>query len=182
MPNSENVYIPGPTPGGYAWVGGDGAVLPTDSATELEGFIDLGFLDENGYSETQARENQDLKAFGGVVVKSKQTSYAATFKMVFLEMSDTVLKLVYGPDKVEGSGNDTVVTGSAKELPERTFVIETLLDDTTKERLVIPRGKITSIDEIVYNAKDPVKYGVTISALVFNGADAYTRYKSAVVG
>jgi hypothetical protein len=178
MSDVSKVYVPKPQVGGAVSTAPQGTVWPTDAITPLNSaFKNLGFLNESGYVETTAAENTEIKAWGGTVVKTSQKSFSKSWKLAFIEVNEYVLKEIYGSDNVTvdaNSGNISIV-GTSAEKSEHPWVIETLLDENTVERLIIPLGKITEISDITYSSDSPISFEVTITAYPFEDNKLFLR-------
>ena len=78
-----------------------------------------------------------------------------------------VLKAYYGEDNVtvDTSKNTITVKGSSAELPQRPWVIDTVMNDGRKCREVIPCGKISDTGDIEYKRDEAMGYEITVTAL-----------------
>ena len=151
---------------GYAYMAPAGSTLPTDADTALaSAYQVLGYISEDGITHSTTRDAAEIKDMNGDVVLSPQTGHAETFAATFIESLNTnVLKMVYGDDAVTVASGDISIEVDGAELPASVFVFELIERDKAK-RIVIPNGKITEVEDVVYNSTDAVGYGVTISAL-----------------
>lgn len=176
-----NVSASKPAAGGAVSVGATTATLPTATGGTLTGFTSLGYLGEDGITNEKTIETEEVKAYGGDVVLQPQTGSKDTFKFKLIEVLNVdVLKEIYGASNVSGTlaaGITVNVTG--EELPERAWVIDTILRGDVAKRMVIPKGKITEISEITYNDSDAIGYDVTITAFPdANGKNHYEYIKA----
>lgn len=162
--------------GGYAWVGPTTATLPTDAKTEIPGeFESLGYISEDGLTNTTDTESDDHKEWGGTVVKSGQTSYSESYQASFLESRESVLKTVYGDANVTADGKGGIaVKHNGNFTEERAYIFESLVTTTLIKRTVIPRGSIQERDDVAENSSDLLAYTPTIKALP--DADGNTSY------
>lgn len=167
--------------GGYAFIAPTTATLPTDATTALaSAYLPLGFISEDGITNATERESSEIKDMNGDTVITAQTGHSETWQAVFLEtLNINVLKMVYGDSNVtEASGKVTINVDGA-ELAEKIFVFELVMLDGRKKRIVIPRGKITEMGDIVYRASEPIGYDVTISALPNSEGKKHIEHVSA---
>lgn len=165
--------------GGYAWVGGMAATLPTDAKAAVGGeFKSLGFISEDGLTNTTDTDSEDYKDWGGTVIKSAQTSYAESYQASFLESRESVLKTVYGDANVESDGEGGIsVKHNGNFTEERRYVFESLVTPTLIKRTVIPRGSIMERDDVSENSSDLLAYTPTIKALPDeDGNTSYVYY------
>lgn len=144
-----------------------GTALPVDANSELAAaFTALGMVGEDGLSETEDR-NTDLKRiWGGGVGRVLQTEYGIELTITLMERTTTVLKEIRGQDNVteadlaDGRKLRTVLRNS-KMLPRRSYVAD-ILDGDMNLRLVIPDGQITAIGDVQYVHSDTIAYECTI--------------------
>ncbi|MDN4162944.1 hypothetical protein [Nocardioides abyssi] len=175
MTNSNNVVAPKPMASGGILVGDLTAAAPTDATTALTGFTPLGYVGEDGLTQTTDRSTDKVKAWGGDTVKILQTDFASTFSFTLIEtLNADVLETVFG------AGNVTVAAGGAvsiaingDELPQRSFVFD-MKDGDNRVRLYVPKGQVTSVDDVTYTDGEVSGFSVTVEAFVDeNGNNAY---------
>ena len=138
----------------------------------------MGYISDEGIKKTVERESEEIKAYGGDVVATPQTSFSDKFGMKFLEsLNEDTIKAVNGESNVSGTLDTglTIIVNS-KELPEGVWVIEQVLKDNVSFRTVIPHGKITEVGEVTYVDGEPVGYEVTISALPDASGNTHYEY------
>jgi len=176
--NANHVYAAEPLTTGSLLVAPLGTSAPTDAVSALTGpWVDLGYIGEDGFTETIDRSIEKKKAFGGDTVKILQTDYAHTFSFTLLEsLNANVLKAVYGEDNVtvtpaNGShGVQIKVNKNARKLKKMSWVIDTT--DTELDafyRNYIPIGQITSVGDVTIVHTDTIMYEVELEA--FPNAD-----------
>lgn len=165
--------------GGYAWVAPCGTELPTDAKSPIpEAFESLGYISEDGLTNTTDTDSEDYRDWGGDVIKSALSSYSESYQAGFLESRATVLKTVYGDANVDDDGAGSITVrhnGNFNE--ERSYVFEALITSTLIKRTVIPRGTITERDDVSENPDDLLVYTPTIKALPDSeGNTSYVYY------
>lgn len=155
-----------PKTGGSVHVAPLGTTLPTDATTALAAaFESLGYISEDGITNSTTRESASIKEWGGATVLNPQTEFEATYKMTFLDSVDlNVLKAVFGSANVTGTlATGITVKVNADELDEQSWAIDMVLNGGAVERDIIPSGKITEVGDIQYVADDAVMFEVTIT-------------------
>lgn len=173
---AQNVYAAMPQATGALLRAPIGSTGPADAVTALDGaFVDLGYIGEDGFTESNSRDTDKKKAFGGTTVKVLQTDYTATVSFTFMEsLNADVLKTVFGEDNVtvtaatSSSGAEIKVKKNKKVLEHASYVIDTLDGDAVR-RNYIPDGQITEVDDVQIVHTDTIAYTVTIEA--FENAD-----------
>ncbi len=173
-----NVSAGKPAAGGAVNVGATTATLPTSTSATLTGFTSLGYISEDGLTNENSIETEEIKAWGGQVVLSPQTSKTDTFKFTLIEtLNVDVLKEVYGASNVSGTLTDGItINASGNELAERAWVVDMILRNNTAKRVVIPKGKITEIGEIAYKDNEVTGYEVTITAFPDTAGNTHYEY------
>ena len=123
----------------------------------------MGYISEDGVTNSNTPDTTDIKAWGGdTVLLTKKDE----FKFTLIEsLNPDVLKVVHGDANVSGtlSTGVTVNVNDGNEEPS-AWVIEMLLNANTLKRIVIPKGKVADVGEVTYKDDDAVGYEVTISA------------------
>lgn len=183
MTSVKNVVAGKPKASGGVLNGPLGTVLPTDATTEPEAAIKaLGYISEDGLTESSERTTEKVKAWGGDTVKVLQTEFAATFSFTFIEVLNAdVLKAVHGDDNVTttaatastGTLQSVKVTGD--QLDHDVWIFE-VKDGDAKIRIVVPDGQVTTVGEVTYNDGSVIAYQVTVETFKDENGVYYYKY------
>lgn len=160
-----------------------GTTPPTTASSSLSSaFKAMGYVSDDGVTNSNSPESSEIKAWGGDVVLNPQTGKTDAFKLKLIEvLNANVLKAVYGDNNVTVSGSETIVEVNSKEGDEGVWVIDTILG-TYMKRIVIPNGKITEVGDIVYKDDEAVGYEITISATPDTDGNTHYEYIVPITG
>ena len=176
--NSSNVSAAKPNISGAIYRAPLTATLPTSADATLTGFTCLGYISEDGITNSNSRESDEFKAWGGDTVLTSQTSYTDTFAFKLIEyLNSDVKKTVYGDDNVSGDlSTGMTVQANSKELTSYAWVIDMVMRDNTMNRIVIPSGKISEVGDIVYSDSELTSYDVTVTAFPDSNGNTHYEY------
>jgi len=178
MANTSNVGTGKPKIGGAIYAAAKGTTLPTDAITTLDGaFKGLGYVSEDGLVNTNTASTEQVKAWGGDVVLTPSTEKEDTFTFTLIEILNAdVLKFVYGDANVSGAIETGItIAANNSEAQERVIAIDMVINNALK-RIVIPKGKVTSIGDIEYVDGSPVGYPVTLTAFPDGAGNTHYEY------
>lgn len=149
---------------GAVYVAPDGTALPTDASTALPvDHEDVGYISEDGVTETQDTDTEDIVAWqNGAKVRKVQTSHDLMYQFTMIETSEITLREYYGNFTAGDVGSDDEVVIDGSELPHRVWVLS-VLDGDHVLRVAIPDGQITERGDITYANGEAVGREVTIT-------------------
>lgn len=180
MANNVNYVTTGkPKTSGAFYHAALGSTLPTGAKTTLNAaFKSLGYISEDGVTQSEEIESETIKAWGGDIVLTPQTGKTFTYSMTLIEaLSTEVQKLVHGEDNVSGDlSTGMTVKGNTTELPSECYVIESIMRNNVLKRTVIPNGKITELGEVALKDSEAVGYEITITASPDADGNSYYDY------
>ena len=156
---ATNVTAGKPKVGGAIYRAPIGTTVPADATTALDNaFVCLGYVSEDGLTNDNSPESEDIKAWGGDTVLTVQTSKEDTFGFTLIEaLNIEVLKTIYGDENVTGAlATGITVKANNKELDEY------VLRGGALKRIVIPDGKVSEVGTITYADGEAVGYETTL--------------------
>lgn len=177
--NTENVTAGKPKIGGSIFRAPIGTTLPTDAITALPAaFENLGYISEDGLTNANSTESEQVKDWGGVNVLTTKTSEDDTFKFAMIEFKrKAALQTYWGDDAVTGtdveSGLSVAVGGN--EDVAHVYVVEKVLKGGVLQRTVIPSATVSEKEDIEYTNADAVGLGVTLACDA--DANGHTHYE-----
>lgn len=177
--DATNVSTGKPKVGGAIWRAPLGSVLPTDATSALDAaFVNLGYVDEAGVTNSNSPESDNVKAWGGDNVASIQTAKPDSFKYKLIEsLNADVLKAVYGTANVTVDSNGEIkITANASDQEEACWVIEMIMKGSKVRRIVIPDGKISEVGDIVYKDDECIGYDLTVLAVPDTDGNTHYEY------
>jgi hypothetical protein len=166
-PDVLNVYAAEPVVTGGLYTAPLGTPKPSTLTTALSSpWIGLGYIGEDGVTETQDRSIDKKKSWGGATVKILQTDYVHTFKFVLLESTNAeVLKVVYGSTNVTVTGTDVEVHKNPKKLPKLTWCVDSIDSELNAHyRNYIPIGQVMTVGDVKMTHTDTIEYSIEMEA------------------
>lgn len=177
--NAKNVSAAKPKVGGAAYYAPSGTTLPTDATTALDAtFASLGYLSEDGLTNTPTIDSEELKAWGGDVVLPLQTGKSDHFSFTMLEsLSEDVLKTYYGDSNVSGTlATGIAVAANALEHDEKSWAFEMVMRGGVLKRVVVPFGTVMEVGEVTYVDNGAVMYQVTLYTRPDSSGNTHYEY------
>lgn len=162
----KNVSAGKPKIGGAIFRAPLGTELPTDAKTALDAaFKELGYCSDDGITNSNSPETDNVKAWGGDTVLDLQTSKEDSFQYKLIEITNVeVLKAVYGDDNVTGTLDSGItVKANSNEAESCAWVFDMILKNAIK-RIVVPSASVTEVADIVYKDSEAIGYETTIKA------------------
>ena len=179
MSDVKNVTTAKPKVGGAVYSAPLETVLPTDATTALDvAFKPLGYISEDGMTNANSPESDNIKAWGGDTVAVVQTAKEDTFTYTLLEaLNPDVLKEVYGSANVTGTLETGIsIKANSTPMEEHILVVEMIMKGGILKRIVIPIGKVSEVGEIVYKDDEASGYETTITALPDTAENTHYEY------
>lgn len=179
MSDVANVTAGKPKIGGAIYRAPIGTALPTDAKSALDtAFKGMGYLSEDGLTNSNSPDTDSVKAWGGDTVLTVQKGKDDTFEGTFIEtMNVEVLKMVYGDKNVTGTlSTGITVKANADEAESYSYVIDMILKGNVLKRIVLPSAKVSEVGDITYSDSDAVGYDTTLSASPDGSGNTHYEY------
>jgi len=147
---------------GAVSVGPTGTTAPTDADTALAvGFVDLGYVGEDGVTETRDRSTDTIKAWqNAAIIREVVTEAKLSYNFVLVETNKATVELFYGTT-VAADGSIVINPGSGSG---RHSLVLDVVDGDEVIRAYIPEAEVTEVGDQVYASGEPIGYEVTVTA------------------
>ena len=157
-----------------------GSARPTDADTLLDSAYEShGYVGEDGVTESTERSTEEIRAWGGVKVRTVQTEYGCSLSLTFIESRRaSTLKAIFGEDNVTVADGVIKVRRNEAVLPHRQWVID-MKDGENARRLDVGYGQITEVGDVTYSDGEAISYEVTISCDPDDNGDSLVEYITA---
>jgi len=139
------------------------STAPADADTALDAaFLDLGYVTEDGVTETRDRSTNTLRAWqNSDLIREVVTEADLSFALTLAETKKETVELYYGNAVVPATGGVTIVP--TKTGGRHAFVID-VIDGTEFIRTYVPSGEVLEVGEMVYQNGELIGYEITIKA------------------
>lgn len=178
--SSANVTTGKPSVSGAIYYAEVGTTLPTDAVSTISSsFTPLGYMSDDGLTNTNAPDSDTIKAWGGDTVYTYQKEKSDEFQFTLIEaLRESVLKFVYGANNVTSATTTAPLTVKANstEMEYQAVVIDMILNGNTPKRICIPKAKISDLGDITYSDEDAVGYEVTLSCAPDDEGNTHYEY------
>lgn len=165
---------------GAVYFAPSGTAVPTSVSTALNAaFNDVGYIGEDGITESTATDSTDIRAWqNGDIVRRVQTSHDYSVSFTMLETKAKALELYYGNFTAGPGGASGVVEIDGSQPYRGAFVLH-VIDDTDLIRVVIPDGQVSERGDVQRVNGDATAYPITITAYPdSSGNKAYIYYET----
>jgi hypothetical protein len=159
--DSSNVRV---AVSGEVLVGEIGATAPTGTASSTTGYTGLGYVSEDGVTETRERSSDNIKAWqNGDTVRTVVTDSNLTYSFTLLETNAATVELFYGTEVTTAvsEGNFLVIPSATGG--RHAFILD-VIDGAELLRTYVPQGEVTEVGDVVYSNGEPIGYEVTVTA------------------
>lgn len=158
--NSANVRV---AVTGAVYVGPTATPAPTGATTAVGvGFTDLGYLSEDGVTESRERSTNEIRAWQKAsLVREVVTESSMSYSFTLIETNEETVGLYYGTtvDSVTGAVQiDPSATGGRK-----SYVID-IEDGDSDMRVYIKDAEVSEVGETQYSNGEAIGYEITLRA------------------
>ena len=170
---------------GAVFVAPLGTKLPTSVDEELDSkFQTLGYISEDGITNSIDDESETVTAFGGETVLTILSSRTETFTFRPIEINKAVLAAQWGTSNVEGTDDDGLtVKHTTDDAEECVYVFAMALNAGRKQILACPKAKLTELGENAYVTNDAQGHEMTVTAMPDDqGVSVYQHVSGAKEG
>lgn len=154
---------------GEILVGETSASAPSGTGGSTTGFTGLGFVSEDGVTETRDRSSDDIKAWqNAATVRTVITDANLTYTFTLIETKKETVELYYGSEVTEAASDGSFVIVPSNTGGRKSFIID-VVDGDELIRTYVPQGEVTETGDKVYASGEPIGYEVTITAYPDSG-------------
>ena len=149
---------------GEVLVGATTATAPTGTSGPTTGFTGLGYVSEDGVTESRERSTNDIKGWqNAATVRTVVTDGSLTYSFTLLETKKETVELFYGATVTAAATEGNFVVVPTSTGGRKSFILD-VVDGAELIRTYIPQGEVTEVGDRVYASGEPIGYEVTITA------------------
>ena len=180
---TTEVLAGAPNVSGYCFSAPLATSSPTDAAVALtNGFVNLGFIDDNGITIKQGSKIIEIRDWNGDLVEALDDEVSASVSMTLMQTGVEQMKELYGAANVTvGTEIPTPklksVGFTGDPLPHKKYVWE-MKNSKGLGRLLADDGQITEIGDIKIVKKDVIKCTVTVTLFRAASGKFFERFFS----
>lgn len=164
---------------GVVAMGPTSATAPVDADSATTGFTDLGYVGEDGVTETRDRSTEKIKAWqNAATVREVVTEGTMTLNCVLIETKKETVELYYGGTVDTADGSIAIVPTSTGG--RHSFVVD-VIDGDDFIRTYVPTGEVTEVGDQVYANGEPIGYEVTLTCYPGSAGWSAKKFYSSLV-
>lgn len=181
--NQANVSAAKGVKGGYIFSAPVGTNLPTTVVTKAdeldEAFSVLGFVSEDGYTESVSEDSNDLVDLNGDLMDSSNSNRVESGQVTFAEIKADTLKRQYGEGNVTDENGVITVKHNADSHSSFAYVMLLILKNGRKWTKVIPNGQSSELDDLTISSSELCQRALTIKYITDDdGNTCYDYFES----
>lgn len=178
--DSANVSVGKGLKGGYLFSAPVGTDLPAKYNTEAkdlaEGFVNLGYVSEDGINNTIEQDTENFSDMNGDTIESGSSSYTETIVFTLVEQKKDTLAEEYGHSNVSDEDGQLTAKHNSNPRERRSYVLLLVLKDGRRQTSVIPEGKVTEVGDKQYVSTDLVGRELTVTCYPDENGDCVIDY------
>lgn len=156
--------------GGYLWIAPKGTPVPTGctpAMSAMAGFICIGYVVEDGITETLDASSDSLKDLNGDTIAMTNASTTETITATLVSVSEGSLGVQYGSKNVSVAedGSITVDHNWSNADEEYAAVLDLLLKDGMPLRKVVAAAKVTERGDVTFSGSELLGREVALTYL-----------------
>jgi hypothetical protein len=146
-------------------VGPLATTAPTDATTALAaGFLGLGYVSEDGITETQDLSVDDIVAWQNAkVVRSVVTNAKVTYQFTLIQTNKNIIEQGLGTTVTQSVPMGTYTVDPASTGGRKSWVFN-IIDGTQIKRIYIAEGEVTERGDTVYASGEAIGLELTVTA------------------
>lgn len=165
---------------GVVMVGPTTAAAPTLTTSVTTGYGDLGYVGEDGVTESVSTTTKPIKAWqNAATVRRVVTDGEYTLKFVLIESSKAVIEAYYGATATSAATEGSIAVVPTSTGGNKSFIVD-VVDGAEKKRIYVALGEITERGEIVYKNGEPIGYPITITGYPTETGESATVFSTAL--
>lgn len=178
--NTANVSTGKGVKGGYIFSAPVTSPLPTDIETPLdEAYECLGFISEDGYTESLSEDSNDMMDMNGDLMDSSGSNRVESGQVTFAEIKAAVLARQYGEGNVTDKDGIIAVKHNGDSHPTFRYVLELVLKNGRRWRKTVPFGQSSELDDLNIAVTELCQRPITIKYITDeDGNTAYDYIES----
>lgn len=142
-----------------------------------EAFEDAGYANEDGLTLTPEMSTGAIKEWGGAVVRNVLEEFNGTIAFTLIQTDETAFKMAFGDDyvtakKADATHGDQLKGRIGARMPEAKSWVFKMKDGKARMLIVVPNGQVTALEEMTFNATDPVGWAITLSCYPDENGDS----------
>jgi hypothetical protein len=153
-----------------------GTVLPEGLAAWPTGWVDLGWISDDGLVESRSEDSTDFTPWqSNSPIRTEITKGTITFKMTLWESNFQTISLYYRKTADDmtsvGTGATAAIQfdeGGKPKQDKRSFGFD-VIDGAFQRRLISPTGEVSDRGDITYKSDTMIGYELTVTS--YDGLD-----------